>query len=219
MSRRSINLIPELDDYARAHSTPTDPLLAELIEETYSVLPDRAQMQISPEQSKFLTMLSRTLGVRHAVEIGTFTGMSSLSVARGMAADGKLICFDISEEFTSIARAYWDKAGVADRIELRIGDAKSTLDDLDPAPVVDLAFIDADKTGYPVYWEKLAPRIRPGGYIIVDNVFQGGRIIDDAVTTPEVIAMRAFNDAVAADDRFDVVMLSIADGLTLAQRK
>lgn len=219
MSRRSINLIPELDDYARAHSTPTDPLLAELIEETYSVLPDRAGMQISPEQSKFLTMLARTLGTRHAVEIGTFTGMSSLSVARGMAEGGRLVCFDISEEYTSIARRYWEKDGVADRIELRIGDAKSTLDDLDPGSVLDLAFIDADKTGYPVYWEKLAPRMRPGGFIVVDNVFQGGRIIDDSVHTPEVTAMRAFNAAVAADERFDVVMLSIADGLTLAQRR
>lgn len=219
MSRRDINLIPELDDYTLAHSSRTDDLLAELAAETRASLPSNAQMQISPIQSKFLTMLARSLGVRKAVEIGTFTGMSSLSIARGMAPGGKLVCFDISEEFTSVARKYWERDGVADRIELRIGDAKAILGDFDPAPELDLCFIDADKTGYLTYWEELSKRMRPGGIIAVDNVFQGGRIIDDAEQGANVVAMREFNRVVADDERFDVVMLPISDGLTLAQRR
>ncbi|MEV0650380.1 O-methyltransferase [Phytomonospora sp. NPDC050363] len=219
MSRRSINLNPDLDDYSQAHSTRPDGLLAALAAETREALPAEAGMQISAVQSQFLTILARSLGVRRAVEVGTFTGMSSLSIARGMAADGRLICFDISEEFTSVARKYWERDGVADRIELRIGDAKTRLAELDPAAEIDLAFIDADKPGYPTYWAELAPRMRPGGIIVVDNVFQGGRIIDGDENGANTVAMREFNDIAVGDERFDVVMLPISDGLTLAQRR
>jgi caffeoyl-CoA O-methyltransferase len=173
-------------------------------------------MQIAPEQAPFLTFLARLLGARQAVEIGTFTGLSSLSIARGMAPDGRLVCFDVSEEFTVIARGYWEKAGLTDRIELRLGPAAELLTTLPDEPHLDLAFIDADKTGYPTYWEALVPRMRPGGVIVVDNVLQSGRVL--APGDPDAAAIVAFNDIVLADERVDSVMIPMADGLTLARR-
>ena len=217
MSVKSIGLSDELHSYLVAHNGTPDPIVADLIVETQAVLPAEAGMQIAPEQAPFLTFLARLLGATQALEIGTFTGLSALSIARGLAPGGRLLCCDVSEEFTSIARRAWARAGVADRVELRIGPAAQTLATLPAEPYLDLAFIDADKAGYPVYWAEIVPRMRPGGVIVVDNVLQGGRIIDPG-TSAGALAMVAFNDLVLADDRVESVMLPVADGLTLARR-
>lgn len=208
-------LTDDLHAYLVAHGSPPDEIIRNLIEETRAALPDEATMQVAPEQAAFLTLLTRMLGARQAVEVGTFTGLSSLAIARGLPEGGRLTCFDISEEYTGIARRYWARAGVDDRIELRIGPAADTLHELPHERYVDFAFIDADKTGYPVYWAELMPRMRPGGVIAVDNVLRGGRVLAPRDADDRAIA--AFNDEVLADVRVDIVMLPIADGLTLAR--
>ncbi|MFC8300449.1 O-methyltransferase [Micromonospora orduensis] len=215
MTTKSIPLTDELHAYLVAHGAPPDEIIRDLAEETRSVLPEHATMQVAPEQAAFLTFLTRLLDVRQAVEVGTFTGLSSLAIARGLPEGGRLTCFDISEEFTGIARRYWARAGVQDRIDLRIGPAGETLRELPNERFVDFTFIDADKTGYPVYWAELVPRMRPGGVIAVDNVLRGGRVIAPRDANDRAIA--AFNDEVLADVRVDPVMLPIADGLTLAR--
>ncbi|RAO47169.1 O-methyltransferase [Micromonospora saelicesensis] len=215
MTTKSIPLTNELHAYLVAHGSPPDEIIRDLAEETRSVLPEHATMQVAPEQAAFLTFLTRLLGVRQAVEVGTFTGLSSLAIARGLPAGGRLTCFDISEEFTGIARRYWARAGVQDLIDLRIGPAADGLRELPHERHLDFAFIDADKTGYPIYWAELVPRMRPGGVIAVDNVLRGGRVIAPQDAGDRAIA--AFNDEVLADVRVDPVMLPIADGLTLAR--
>lgn len=219
MSRASIAVNEELQDYMIAHGSPPDALMLELADETLRRLPQQAGMQIAPEQSAFLTFMTKVIGARHAVEIGTFTGMSALAVARGMPADGQLICLDVSEEFTSVARDFWQRDGQSDKIQLRIGDAKESVRALDAHPHLDLAFIDADKTSYLTYWEELLPRMRPGGVVIVDNVFQGGRVVDRKDHADNVRAIREFNEHVVADERVDVSMIPVADGLTLARKR
>ncbi|WP_430499955.1 O-methyltransferase [Micromonospora trifolii] len=215
MTTKSIPLTNELHAYLVAHGSPPDEIIHDLAEETRSVLPEHATMQVAPEQAAFLTFLTRLLGVRQAVEVGTFTGLSSLAIARGLPEGGRLTCFDISEEFTGIARRYWARAGVQDSIDLRIGPAADGLRELPHERHLDFAFIDADKTGYPIYWAELVPRMRPGGVIAVDNVLRGGRVIAPQDAGDRAIA--AFNDEVLADVRVDPVMLPIADGLTLAR--
>ncbi|WP_406059626.1 O-methyltransferase [Micromonospora sp. NBC_00860] len=215
MTTKSIPLTNELHAYLVAHGSPPDEIIRDLAEETRSVLPEHATMQVAPEQAAFLTFLTRLLGVRQAVEVGTFTGLSSLAIARGLTEGGRLTCFDISEEFTGIARRYWERAGVQDSIDLRIGPAADGLRELPHERHLDFAFIDADKTGYPIYWAELVPRMRPGGVIAVDNVLRGGRVIAPQDANDRAIA--AFNDEVLADVRVDPVMLPIADGLTLAR--
>ena len=176
-------------------------------------------MQISPEQHLFMTMLTTLVGARDAVEIGTFTGSSSLAIARGLPDDGTLLCCDVSDEWTAMARRYWAAAGVDTKITLTIGPAADTLAALPPTAEFDLAFIDADKPGYLTYYEHLVPRLRAGGVILVDNVLWSGTVIDPAVTDADTEAIRAFNDHVAADDRVDCVMLAIGDGLTFITRR
>jgi caffeoyl-CoA O-methyltransferase len=216
MSFKSIGLSDELHAYLLAHNPAPDALVADLTARTRATFANVATFQIAPEQAPFLTFLTRTLGVREAVEIGTFTGLSALSIARGLAEGGRLTCFDISEQYTAMAREYWAKAGVDDRIELTIGPAAENVAALPDEPYLDLAFIDADKLGYPAYWELLVPRMRPGGVIVVDNVLRGGRVI--APDDDETRAIVAFNDIVKADSRVDAVMTPIADGLTLARK-
>jgi caffeoyl-CoA O-methyltransferase len=212
------HLAPGLHDYIVAHSTPPDPLLADLIAVTAQRYGERAIMQIGPEQGRFMTMLANLMGARAVIEVGTFTGYSSICLARGLAPGGRLICCDVSEEWTSLAREYWAKAGVGDRIELRLGPALRTLRALPPDPAFDLAFIDADKTGYQGYWDELVPRMRPGGVILVDNTFLHQRIFQ-ADPDPDAAAIRAFNDHVAQDGRVELVMLPIGDGLIIARTK
>ena len=219
MSKRTFTITAELQDYVLAHSTPLDDVARDLIEETYRTLPDRSGMQIAPEQAVFLTLLTRVLGVRQAVEVGTFTGLSALAIARGLADGGKLLCCDVSEEWTSVARRYWERAGVADRIELRLAPALETLRSLRNEPYLDLAFIDADKPGYIGYWDELVPRMQPGGVILVDNTLYSGRVIDSTVTDERTQGIRDFNDHAAADERVEIVLLPVADGLTIARKR
>ena len=216
MASGAEHLRPNLHEYLVAHATPPDALLRDLIAETAERFPGNVVYQIGPEQGTFMTMLAGVMGARQAIEVGTFTGYSSICLARGLAGGGKLICCDISEEFTSLARAYWQKAGLADRIELRLGPALDTLRALPGGAAFDLAFIDADKRGYRGYWDELVPRMRPGGIILVDNTLLHGRIFA-ASPDPDALAIREFNSYVLTDDRAELVMLAVGDGLTVAR--
>jgi caffeoyl-CoA O-methyltransferase len=212
------DVYPRILAYLVAHSTPPDELVQRLIAET-AALGGVATMQISTDEGAFLTNIARLARTTNAVEVGTFTGYSAICIARGMTPGGHLLCCDVSEEWTNIARRYWSEAGLADRIELRLGPAADTLRSLADEPTLDLAFLDADKLGYPTYWEELVPRMRPGGAIIVDNVLQRFQVLDDAATSENVVAIRRFNDQVVADERVDVAMLPIRDGVTLAVKR
>jgi caffeoyl-CoA O-methyltransferase len=219
VTRRSEQLSPELHDYLVAHSGQPDPVLTDLAAETASTFPDAAGMQIGPEQGTFMTLLTQLSGARRALEIGTFTGYSSICIARGLADGGRLICCDVSDEWTSVARRYWAAAGLADTIELRLGPAAATLAAMPADQGFDLAFIDADKTGYVGYWDAVVPRIRPGGVILVDNTLSHGRVVELADTSANVQGIRDFNDHASADDRVELVLLPVGDGLTLARKK
>jgi caffeoyl-CoA O-methyltransferase len=215
---KSFHLTGEIHTYLLDHSSALDEVQRDLIAET-TELGGVSIMQISPEQGLFMTMLTRLIGARDAVEIGTFTGFSSLAIARGLPADGTLLCCDISEEWTSVARRFWQRAGVDDKVTLSIGPAAETLAALPLTEQFDLAFIDADKPGYLAYYEELVPRMRPGGVILVDNVLYFGAVVDPAAADENVVAIRAFNDHARADDRVDTVMLAIGDGLTFITRR
>ncbi|MGH3713857.1 MAG: O-methyltransferase [Micromonosporaceae bacterium] len=219
MANRTLTISEELQQYVIDHSTPLDEVARDLIEETHANLPRQSGMQIAPEQAGFLTLLTRALGVRRAVEVGTFTGYSSLAIARGLAEGGTMLCCDVSEEWTSIAQRYWKRAGVADRIELKIAPALETLAALPDEPTIDLVFIDADKGNYIGYWDALVPRVRPGGVILVDNTLWSGEVVNPGNTEPNTVAIRAFNDHAAADDRVDLQLLPLADGITYAVRR
>ena len=218
MASGSEHLRPNLHAYLVAHATPPDAVLRDLIAETAERFPGNVIYQIGPEQGTFMTMLAGLVGPRQAIEVGTFTGYSSICLARGLAAGGKLICCDINEEWTSLAREYWQKAGLADRIELRLGPALDTLRALPAGATFDLAFIDADKRGYRGYWEGLVPRMRPGGILLIDNTLLHGRIFEESLD-PDARAIKEFNDHVLNDDRVELVMLAVGDGLTLARVK
>ncbi|MEU4830446.1 O-methyltransferase [Streptosporangium sp. NPDC023615] len=211
-------LDPAVGQYLLAHTTLPDEILDALAVETRETTGDRAGMQISPDQGSLLTMIAQLCGARNAVEVGTFTGYSSICLARGLAPGGGLTCFDVSEEWTAIARRYWEKAQVAELIDLRIGPAAERLRELPVHPAVDLAFIDADKVNYPVYYELLMERLAPGGLILVDNTLQRGRVADPSVDDETVRHIRAFNDLVSADERVTSIMLPIADGLTMIRK-
>ena len=208
-----------INAYLCAHSTPPDAILRELAHETAEWFPSEVSLAIAPEQGTFMTILTRLIGARSAIEIGTFTGYSSICLARGLTGDGHLLCCDVSDEWTSVARKYWERAGLADKIELRLGPALDTVRSLPREPQFDLAFIDADKPGYLGYWKEVVPRVRPGGAILVDNTFSHGRVINAGNESELVQAIRDFNDHAAADDRVEVVMLPLGDGLTLARKK
>ena len=215
---KSLGLGADLHAYLVAHGTPPDPVLQRLADDT-AAMGRVARMQIAPEQGAFLTMLAKMLDARLIVEVGTFTGYSSVCLARGLTEGGRMICCDVSTEYTNRAVQAWEEAGVRDRIDLRIAPGAETLRALPHDPAIDLAFIDADKTGYPVYYEEILQRMRVGGVIAVDNVLWGGAIIDPADTDADTMALRAFNDMVLADERVESVMLSIADGLTLCRKR
>jgi caffeoyl-CoA O-methyltransferase len=205
--------------YAVAHTTPVDAIHSEIRPRTESVAGSAAEMQIGEDQAVFMEMIARATRATSAVEVGTFTGSSSLAVVRGMGPSGHLLCCDLSAEWTAIAREFWERAGVADRIELRIGPGLDTLRSLARAAQFDLAFLDADKGGYPDYYEELVPRLVPGGLLLVDNVLQGGRVLASSTDAgDEVEAVRAMNDRALRDPRVCVVLLPIADGLSVIQR-
>jgi caffeoyl-CoA O-methyltransferase len=220
MTPRSFLLTPELADYVRASSETPDDVVADLIAET-AAMAERgeasATMQIGPEQGAFMQLLTRALGVRRAVEIGTFTGLSALYVARGLPDDGSLLCLDVNEDWTAVAQRYWARAGLSDRIELRLGRAIDTLRGLPAEPTFDLAFVDADKTGYAAYLEELHPRLTDNAVVLVDNTLWSGRVLDPHSDDDRAIA--ELNASLVADPRWETVLLPIADGLTMLRKR
>src|SRR3954462_4907088 len=209
MTPRSFLLTPPVADYVRASSEPADDVVRDLVAETVELTTRDAAAkptyQIPLEQGAFMQLLTRALGVRQAVEIGTFTGFSALCVARGLPADGRLLCLDVSGDWTAIARPYWERAGVADRVELRLGDAHESLRALPAAPTFDLAFVDADKTGYADYVDQLHPRMQRDGVVLLDNTLRHGRAL--APETDDDYAVVALNAELAADPRWETVLL------------
>ncbi len=218
MHEKFLSLTQPVYEYLVAHSAPPDDVLRDLAEETAALGPVSI-MQVAVEQGAFLTMLARLMGARRAVEIGTFTGYSSICIARGLADGGRLLCCDVSEEWTAIARRYWTRAGLDDRIELRLGPGLDTLRALPREPAIDLVFIDADKPGYRDYYEELLPRVRPNGLFVFDNVLWSGAVADPAVQDDNTRALRALAAHVRQDARVDEVMLAVADGLLLARKR
>lgn len=213
----SLGLDSKLYDYLLSVSPPEHPLLARLRRETAAM--PMGGMQISPEQGRFFQLLVKLMNARRCLEIGVFTGYSSLSVALALPADGRITALDISDEWTSIARRYWQDAGVAGRIDLKLGPARETLDGLianGAAGTYDFAFIDADKTGYAAYHERVLQLLRPGGLVAYDNVLWSGRVIDPDNNTEDTLALRALNKMLAQDARITMAMLPVGDGLTLA---
>jgi caffeoyl-CoA O-methyltransferase len=214
---RPVLIDPEIAAYVAAHTDPPDGVLAELRDRT-ARLGSAARMQVSADQGALLTLLTRVAAARNAIEVGTFTGYSAICIARGLQRGGRLLCCDVSEEYTAIAREAWAAAGVDDRIELRLAPALDTLRGLPSDPAVDFAFIDAEKTEYVQYYEELVPRLRPGGLLAVDNTLWSGRVVrpsGDRVTE----VMMQFNDLVAADDRVESYILPVSDGVTLAVKR
>ena len=213
MSNRTLDLTEGLVDYVRRLGVREHPVLARLREET-APMPN-AQMQIGPDQGAFMALLVRLTGARRILEIGTFTGYSSTAMALALPPDGRIVCCDVSEEWTAMARRAWTDAGVADRVDLRIAPATETLATLDDASF-DLAFIDADKPGYDAYYEACLRVVRTGGLIILDNMLQGGRVVEPAGDDENARAIHALNEKIAADGRVESVLVPLADGLTLA---
>ena len=213
MSNRTLTLTDELVDYVRRLGVREHPVLARLREET-APMPN-AQMQIGPDQGAFMALLVRLTGARQILEIGTFTGYSSTAMALALPPDGRIVCCDVSEEWTAIARRAWTDAGVGDRVDLRLAPATETLATLDDDSF-DLAFIDADKPGYDAYYEGCLRVVRSGGLIILDNMLQDGRVVDPAEDDVNARAIHALNEKIAADARVDSVLVPLADGLTLA---
>jgi len=219
VTRRSEQLSDALQEYVEAHSAQPDQILRDLAAETASRFAEASGMQIGADQGAFMSMLARMIGARRAVEVGTFTGYSAICIARGLTEDGTLLCCDVSDEWTSLARDYWKRAGLADRIELRLAPAAETLRALPASTTFDLAFIDADKTGYVEYWDTIVPMIRQGGVIIVDNTLAHGRVVESADTNANVEGIRRFNEHAMADDRTDIVLLPIGDGVSIARKR
>ena len=211
-------LTPKLYEYVVAHGHNGDPIRAELAAET-AKLGWISTMQIAAEQGTFMAILAGAIGARSAVEIGTFTGYSALCVARALPADGRLLCCDVNEQWTGIARRYWERAGVASKITLKLGPAADTLKALAASHTFDFAFIDADKSSYPIYYEEILNRLRPSGLILIDNVLWKGAIVDEAIKDADTLALRALNDFIAKDTRVEAVMLGVSDGLTIVRKK
>jgi caffeoyl-CoA O-methyltransferase len=216
---RSFEVTDEVRSYAVEHGAwrPDDEVRR--LQEQTRALGDVAGMQIGDDQGQLLTLLTRLVGARRAVEVGTFTGYSSLCIARGLEQGGRLLCCDVSEEWTMVARRAWAAAGVADRIDLTLAPALETLRALPLEAELDLVFIDADKQGYAAYWAELVPRVRSGGLLLADNVLWSGRITAPPGEDANSAALQEFNDLVAADDRVEAVVLTAFDGLTIARRR
>lgn len=214
-------LSDELHDYIVAHGARQDQVLREIQDET-AAMGEIASMQIAPDQGAFLTLLCKTLGATEALELGTFTGYSAICIARGLAPGGHLVACELSEEFAETASRNFERAGVAERIEIRIGPALETLRSLPQREAVDFTFIDADKTGYPDYYEEVLARTRTGGLIAVDNVLAFGFVVsgqDDSEPSEQLEAIRRLNETMRDDDRVDVAMVGIADGIFLARKR
>jgi len=220
MSNKTFTLPPPLYDYLLTHSLREAPILRQLRDET-SIM-STAAMQTAPEQGQFMALLVQLMGAQKALEIGVFTGYSSLSIALALPNGGRLVACDINDEWTSVAQRYWALAGVLDKVDLRLGPALRTLDRLiaeGQGGSFDFAFIDADKESYLNYYERCLALVRPGGLIAIDNVLWSGKVADAFNDDPETVSIRAFNEFLAIDDRVSISMLPIADGLTLAFKR
>lgn len=220
MANRTLPMNDAIHGYLVGLAVDESDTMRALREETASM--PAANMQIGPEQGAFMAWLVRTLGVKRVVEVGTFTGYSALAMARAMPDDGAIVCCDVSEEFTRVARKYWERAGVASKIDLRVAPAADTLQALlddGGAGAFDFAFIDADKGGYDTYYERCLALLRPGGVIAIDNVLWGGSVIDDDDDRESTVALRAINEKVFSDARVSACMLPVGDGITLATKK
>ncbi|MEZ5169432.1 MAG: O-methyltransferase [Acidimicrobiia bacterium] len=220
MTPKSFFLSDELHAFLLGNAPPLDDVQRDLITDT-EALGDVATMQISPEQGAFMTLLTQIIGPRLVVEVGTFTGYSTLAMARGLPEGGHIIACDVSEEWTAIARRAWERAGVADSIDLRIAPGLETLSALPTDEPVDLAFLDADKGGYADYYDELLTRMDTGGVILVDNVMWSGLVVrpPDGAEDDDTAALRAFNEKVRNDGRVDSMILPLADGLTLVRKR
>jgi caffeoyl-CoA O-methyltransferase len=219
MSNISLGLPADLHDYLVGHVREPE-ILRRLRDET-ALLPEH-NMQIAPEQGALMALLVQLIGARQCIELGTFTGYSSLAVALALPPDGRIVCCDLSEEWTSVARRYWAEAGVADRVDLRLGPALETLDELlagGAAGTFDFAFIDAAKREYPDYHERIVRLLRQGGLAVFDNVLWDGGVIDDSMTDPDTLGVRRLNDRLFNDERVAISMIPVADGLTLAVKR
>jgi O-methyltransferase len=220
MSRRSELDLPALYDYLLENSLRDDPLLRDLREET--VRDEAANMQISPEQGQFLALLVKLTGARRIIEVGTYTGYSSLVMARALPRDGYLLCCDLNEQWTTVARRYWQRAGVAERIELKLAPAKDTLQallDQGQQRRFDMAFIDADKENYHAYYEQCLRLLRPNGLIVLDNTLWYGKVADPTINDADTRAIRRLNQMLKEDERIDLSLIPMADGITLARKR
>ena len=220
MSNRTLMMTEEIQEYLVAHSVREPAILAELRAETAG-MPD-AQMQIGPEQGQLMALLARLIGARRCIEVGVYTGYSSLAVGLALPDDARILACDVSEEWTSVARRYWQKAGVAHKIDLRLQPAARTLQaliDAGESGRYDFAFVDADKPAYSVYYELLLELLRPGGLMTIDNTLWSGRVADPAEQDTNTSALRAFNELVYRDQRIDLSLLPVGDGLTLARKR
>lgn len=220
MSNKTLPLTDELYTYLLDVSLREPDVLRRLRDETAEH--PQSMMQIAPEQGQFMAFLVRLMGARKALEVGVFTGYSSLAVALALPPDGRVVACDVSEEYTSVARRYWQEAGVADKIDLHLAPAVETLDTLlanGQAGTFDVAFIDADKENYEAYYEHALRLLRPGGLMLLDNMLRGGKVIDPSATHASVEAIRAMNERLHRDERIHLSLLPIADGLTLALKR
>lgn len=218
MMDKFVALTPEVYRYLVSHRSDQDPVLNDLAAET-AALGNLSLMQVAPEQGALMALLARAIGARHAVEVGTFTGYSALCVARALPDGGRLLCCDISEEWTSLGKPFWERAGVAHKIDLRIGPALDTLQALEPVEQFDFGFIDADKPSYAAYYEEVLLRLRPNGLILFDNVLWMGEVANPYAQDEETNALRALNDRIATDPRVESVMVPVADGLTIVRKR
>ena len=220
MAKRFLAMDARLYGYVLDHSLREPAVLAELREETAKLA--QAGMQIGPDQGQFMALLAKLAGARRCIEIGVFTGYSALAVALALPADGRIVACDKSEEWTAIARRFWKEAGVESKIDLRLGEAIATLEALlaeGGAGRYDFAFIDADKGNYLAYYERCLKLLRPGGLIVVDNTLWSGDVADMSNTKADTVSLRAFNDALRRDERIDLALLAIGDGVTLARKR
>ena len=220
MANASMGLPADLEDYLVRHGVREPDILRRLRDET-ALIPQH-NMQIAPEQGALLALLVELVGAKRCIEVGTFTGYSSLVVATAMPPDGTIVCCDVSEEWTSVARRYWAEAGVADRVDLRLAPALDTMDQLLAAGAegtFDFAFVDARKSEYPDYHERIVRLLRPGGLAAYDNVLWGGAVVDESRQDVDTLAIRRLNDRLAADERVTIAMLPLADGVTLARKR
>ena len=221
MSNRTLAISESIYQYLCDHSLREDPILKELRDHTYDM--EERAMQIAPEQGQFMQMLIKLIGAKNTIEVGVFTGYSSLAIALALPEDGRIVACDVNPQYTSVAEKFWVSAGVREKIDLRIGPARDTLSELISddglANTFDFAFIDADKVNYDHYYELCLQLIRPGGLITVDNVLWGGSVSDDAINDVDTNSIRALNDKLHQDERIDLSLVPVGDGLTLAMKR